>query len=248
MLRRVGILLTLCLSLAFTATLSAAELRVVADSWPPYTDDALPNKGLATDIVMTALTRAGYAPRLRITSNWSRTLEGAMLGNFHVIAAAWYSDARAQHFSFSKPYMHNRIRLVKRAGDEFVFSGLPDLKGKTIGVVRNYAYGAEFDRANYLIKIPHNHPVQVLLNVLSGQVRLGIGDELVLRHQMNEFMSNEARNLEFVRPPLSVNGLHIAVSKQHPQHQKIAADFDKAVEAMKADGTYAKILESHKLQ
>ena len=64
---------------------------------------------------------------------------------------------------------------------------------------------------------------------------------------MNEFMSNEARNLEFVRPPLSVNGLHIAVSKQHPQHQKIAADFDKAIEAMKADGTYAKILESHKL-
>ena len=39
----------------------AQRLRLVADAWPPFTDATLINGGLATDIVSTALARAGYA-------------------------------------------------------------------------------------------------------------------------------------------------------------------------------------------
>lgn len=39
----------------------AQSLRLVADAWPPFTDSTLINGGLATDIVRTALARAGYA-------------------------------------------------------------------------------------------------------------------------------------------------------------------------------------------
>ena len=37
----------------------AQRLRLVADAWPPFTDATLINGGLATDIVSTALARAG---------------------------------------------------------------------------------------------------------------------------------------------------------------------------------------------
>ena len=40
---------------------AAEKLRLVFDVWPPFTDDTLVNGGLATDIVSTALARAGYA-------------------------------------------------------------------------------------------------------------------------------------------------------------------------------------------
>lgn len=53
----------LCLAgllLALLASPAAAEqkLRLVADSWPPFTDASMPGGGLATSLVTTALMRA----------------------------------------------------------------------------------------------------------------------------------------------------------------------------------------------
>ncbi len=41
------------------------KLRLVADSWPPFTDSSMPGGGLATSLVTTALARAGYASGYR---------------------------------------------------------------------------------------------------------------------------------------------------------------------------------------
>jgi polar amino acid transport system substrate-binding protein len=42
-----------------------------------------------------------------------------------------------------------------------------------------------------------------------------------------------------------VRGVNIGVSRKNPDHAKIVADFDKAIAAMKQDGTYGRILEKH---
>ena len=51
--------------------------------------------------------------------------------------------------------------------------------------------------------------------------------------------------VEFLPKPLSENGLHILVSLKNPQHEQIVAGFDRAILAMKADGTYARIMKRH---
>ncbi|MNC78245.1 hypothetical protein D3C75_1304110 [compost metagenome] len=51
--------------------------------------------------------------------------------------------------------------------------------------------------------------------------------------------------MEFLPKPLSENGLHILVSLKNPQHEQIVAGFDRAILAMKADGTYARIMKRH---
>jgi polar amino acid transport system substrate-binding protein len=40
--------------------------------------------------------------------------------------------------------------------------------------------------------------------------------------------------------------VHIGVSRENPAHAQIVADFDKAIAAMKQDGSYAKIVAKHK--
>jgi polar amino acid transport system substrate-binding protein len=55
------------------------------------------------------------------------------------------------------------------------------------------------------------------------------------------------KNVEFVHNSLSENSLHILVSLKNPDHEKIVADFDNAIAAMKADGSYDKLFKLHGL-
>jgi len=52
--------------------------------------------------------------------------------------------------------------------------------------------------------------------------------------------------LEILEKPLAVRGVNIGVSRKNPDHEKIVADFNKAIATMKQDGTYARILQKHK--
>ncbi len=43
----------------------------------------------------------------------------------------------------------------------------------------------------------------------------------------------------------AVRGIHIGVSRENPDHEKIAADFNKAIADMKKDGSYDLIVSRH---
>ncbi|MNE83324.1 hypothetical protein D3C80_1801320 [compost metagenome] len=51
--------------------------------------------------------------------------------------------------------------------------------------------------------------------------------------------------MSFDEPPLGENSLHILVSLKHPQRQQIVQRFERAIVAMKADGSYARLLRQH---
>ena len=74
---------------------AAEKLRLVADAWPPFTDATLVNGGLATDIVSTALARAGYASEFEQVP-WARALMGLGEGRYDVLVNAWYSEERTR--------------------------------------------------------------------------------------------------------------------------------------------------------
>lgn len=48
-----------------------------------------------------------------------------------------------------------------------------------------------------------------------------------------------------VEPPLGENTLHILVSLKHPERARIVERFEQAIAAMKADGSYARLLRQH---
>lgn len=61
---------------------------------------------------------------------------------------------REKTFTFSEPALYNYLWIVTCAGEEFSFSSIEDLKGKTIGVLRGSKYGGAFDQQkNKLFKV-----------------------------------------------------------------------------------------------
>ena len=222
----------------------AQRLRLVTDAWPPFTDSTLVNGGLATDIVTTALARAGYASDFEQVP-WARALMGVGDGRYDVLVNAWYDEARTHLGQFSGEYLLNRVRLIKRRDDPIEFQDLEQLHDYPIAVVRGYAYSAAFDGDVQLQKVPvHNFAMAVRM-LVARRVRLTVEDEFVARYYLAQESARVRNAVEFLPQPLSENSLHILVSLKNPEHEQIVAGFDREIAKMKADGSYARLMKQH---
>jgi polar amino acid transport system substrate-binding protein len=240
----VGLLLALSV---FSAPSLATDLNVVhSGKWAPYADASLPGQGLAVEIVTTALKRAGYTTYIRIDS-LDRILQGGALGVYDVFATPWYSDARNEYLDYSEPYLESRIRFVKKKGKDITYDSLADLKGVMVGTVEDYAYDEAFSQSRDIIKIPERNLIQNLLKLTQGRIDLTLDDELVLQYEINRYMPNTMSELEFLPKPLAVRGIHIGVSRENPDHAKIVAAFNKAIQDMKKDGSFDTIVATHSI-
>ena len=223
---------------------AADTLRLVADTWPPFTDATLINGGLATDIVSTALARAGYASDFEQVP-WARALKGLGEGRYDVLVDAWYSDERTLLGQFSAGYLVNRVLFLKRKGSAIEYKNLQQLHNLPIAVVRDYAYNAKFDSDTQLQKIPvHNFAMAVRM-LAADRVKLALEDEYVAHYYLNNEVPRVRNAVEFLPKPLSENSLHILVSLKNPRHEQIVAGFDREIAAMKADGSYERLFKLH---
>ncbi|AIS10588.1 amino acid ABC transporter substrate-binding protein [Pseudomonas chlororaphis subsp. aurantiaca] len=222
----------------------AEKLRLVADAWPPFTDATLVNGGLATDIVSTALARAGYASEFEQVP-WARALLGVGEGRYDVLVNAWFNEARTQLGQFSSEYLVNRVRFIRRKDAPIEYTNLKQLHEYPIAVVRGYAYSPDFDSDPELQKVlVHNFAMAVRM-LAADRVKLTLEDEYVARYYLARESPRVRNAVEFLPNSLSENGLHILVSLKNPEHEQIVAKFDREIEAMKADGSYDRLLRQH---
>ncbi|RON07467.1 amino acid ABC transporter substrate-binding protein [Pseudomonas brassicacearum] len=230
--------------LLLTQSATAEKLRLVADAWPPFTDATLVNGGVATDIVSTALARAGYASDFEQVP-WARALLGVGEGRYDVLVNAWFNEERTHIGQFSSEYLLNRIRFIKRKDTPIEYNNLQQLHTYPIAVVRGYAYSPEFDGDVALQKVQvHNFPMAVRM-LAADRVKLTLEDEYVARYYLARESSKVRNSVEFLPNPLSENSLHILVSLKNPDHEKIVAGFDREIAAMKEDGSYERLLRQH---
>lgn len=221
-----------------------AILRMAISDWPPYVETTAPSQGLAIELVRTALDRIGYDMAL-VDEPWSRTLEGASIGVYDALAAAWYNGQRGARFLFSQPYLNNEIKFIKRRGHPFQFRTMDDLRGQVIGIVKDYAYDDRFDQARGLTRFVNNHVLENLLLLLQGQVDVTLDDERVLRYEISRYMANSRDQFEILPEPFARRGLCFAMSRRHPKARDIIKAFDAEIREMTADGTVDRILAKY---
>ncbi|MHC8353426.1 substrate-binding periplasmic protein [Pseudomonas sp. RT4P38] len=230
--------------LLLTQGAAAEKLRLVADAWPPFTDATLLNGGLATDIVSTALGRAGYASDFEQVP-WARALLGVGEGRYDVLVNAWYTDDRTKLGQYSGEYLLNRVRFLKRKDTPIEYNNLQQLHTYPIAMVRGYAYSPAFDGDVSLQKVPVHSFSMAVRMVAADRVKLTLEDEYVARYYLAGESSKVRNAVEFLPKPLSENSLHILVSLKNPRHAQIVAGFDREIAAMKVDGSYERLMKRH---
>ena len=166
-------------------------------------------------------------------------------GRYDILVNTWYNDSRTRLGAFSKPYLVNRIRLLRPQDTPLSYRQLADLYDYSIAVVRDYAYSPEFDADARLHKVAVRNFSSAVRMLAAGRVDLTVEDEFVARYSLQREPKEVREAVTFVEPALGENNLHILVSLKHPHHQQIIERFDRAIAAMKADGSYARLLRQH---
>ena len=216
-------------------------LKLMANTSPPYADVRLPERGLALEMVEHIFSSTSVQPTISI-ENWSRAVQGAQLGVYNGLAAAWYSDERAQDLMFSEPYLSSKLIILKRRSEPRNFTDLRQLSGARLGVRTDYAYGVDLAAIPRLTLVEENHLIQNLRNLLSGKVDFEIGDKRTIIHQLNEYLKDKLNQVSVTGIQLDPVARHVAVSRSLKGHEKIIADFNASLAKAKTDGTHQAIV------
>ena len=223
-----------------TATVDAAELKMVADEWPPFTS-AKQGQKIAVDLVQTALQKEAVDTTVKILP-WQEVLSGIKAEKYDAIVGAWKTPEREQYLLFSRAYLENRINLIGRQDNKMSFNNIGQLKGKKVGVVSGYAYGNEITNNKDIVQVPGTTVADNIKKLLRDEVGFILADALVTQAIKEHLPQDITEKLHIYDNEVVTQSLHFAVRKSHPRAQEILDKFNMAIEGMIADGTYNKIL------
>ncbi|MFQ6371172.1 substrate-binding periplasmic protein [Shewanella sp. YIC-542] len=211
---------------------------VTNDAWPPFVS-ADGNSGLALEIIATALASQGVHLQV-IIKPWARAIKDVADGKTDLLLAAWHSPDRQQQLLFSNPYLQNRLRFIKRSDDPFEYRDLASLKGKRIGVIRDYSYTGAFADSHDFIREPHQNLRGNLRMLAAKRLDLTLEDEIVASYHF--YQLKLADHYQFTGPPLTVQNLYIAAGRNNPDGKVLIDAFNDGLKLMMEDGRYEQIL------
>ncbi len=219
------------------------EIDLASVVWAPFTN-VEGEEHVATDLVETALSRAGVKMRAHITEpgDVTRSIEA---GKFDGSEALWKSDERQAYLLYSKPYLENRLVLLGRKGTDVSATRLSDLSGKKVGLVEGYAYGSGIDEADGVEFVRIMSDEANFRALLNREVDYILVDDLLVYH-LFEYQENKAKELlNAGTHPLILRGLHLALRKDVPDAREIIDRFNGQISNMIRNGEYHRILNVH---
>jgi polar amino acid transport system substrate-binding protein len=159
------------------------------------------------------------------------------------VGGIYQNSERLLKYDYSKPYFEETLLVYVSTSKPIAYQGIADLYGKTVGVLRGWSYGDEFDKAAADKKITRDEMGSDEANfqkLAAGRVDAVIG--IAEAGNMLLKKAELAGKVKAVSPPLAVNKVYLIFNKKAGKSAMLAA-FDKAIESMRADGTFKAVVE-----
>jgi polar amino acid transport system substrate-binding protein len=234
------LLITLLLALP-----TLGETIVAAgDPWPPFVDPDSPDLGIAIEITRAAYKTQGYEIEMKFVP-WARAIDGVKEANYDVLLSTWHTNERAKFLLYSDAYLENRIKFIKRKGNDFEFDGLKSLTGKNVGVVRGYGYGDAFLNASNFNRPEGKDVVTNIKKLVAKRIDFTLEDEIVARAMLKKQAPNLLNEIEFTENALSTNSVHVTSGLKNSRHKEFINAFNKGFKVIKSNGTLASILKKY---
>ena len=212
-------------------------LRIALEgTYPPFNfrDEQGKLTGFDVEIAEAIAARLKVKPQFT-TTEWSGILAGLQAGKYDVIVnQVAATPQRQQVFDFSAPYVVSSPQLIVRANETRAIRSEADLKGLTIGVGQGSNY-ADLARsiAGANVKVYPGAP-EYLQDLATGRIDVALNDSLLI-----PYLAQKTRLPVKAGAPLgNVESNAIPFRKGSPKFKQA---IDRALEDLKADGTFARI-------
>ncbi|KMW57186.1 ABC-type amino acid transporter [Candidatus Rhodobacter oscarellae] len=219
-------------------------LTVVADEWPPFSGEALPNKGISLDVISTILTRAGYEVRTSVLP-WARIMSMATEQDIEIVGSLFFDPEMTEFVTYAEPFFSTDVRLVAQTGSVIAYTSVEDLRPYSIAVGTGFLYQDEFDQADYLNKVEVTTTLQAMRMLADGRVDLTLDSEDVINYSFRNHDPSLAQRIALQPGVLASQDIHMAVGNSVENRDAIIADFNRVLGEMRADGSLDQLLAVH---
>ncbi|MCD6290109.1 MAG: basic amino acid ABC transporter substrate-binding protein [Anaerolineae bacterium] len=206
--------------------------------YPPfeYVDKSGNIVGFDVDLIKTLAERAGYDVEL-VNTKWDGIFAALASGEFDVVCSAvTITDERSKVVDFTEPYFNAGQSIAVLASNDEI-KGVEDLKGKRIGVQLGTTGDIEASKIEGAQVKRYEEITLAFQALANGDVDAIVNDAPTSAAIIK---ANPEIKAKIVGKPFTDEWYGIAVNKNKPE---IKEALNKALEEIKADGTYDKIYQ-----
>jgi len=238
----------LCFVFVFLFSINASAEKIVMavmDDFTPFQyEENNQAVGIDADMIREACKRLGIELELKVMP-WKRALVNAEKGRVSGMLTALYTKERAGFLYFTKEGVHTQKNIIMaKKGSGLKIKSLDDLKGKGIGVIRNFSYGPDFDNYQGLNKVVCDNQKEMIRILERGRIDLAVGSE-------KPFIFN-SRQLKFhdrfeVAHVITEYQVFTVFSKKATgeRGEQLAKDFDDVYRKIKKEGLDQKFIDKY---
>ncbi|HFU4110804.1 TPA: ABC transporter substrate-binding protein/permease [Streptococcus suis] len=194
-------------------------------------------KGLDVDIINEVAKRSGWTMNQGFPG-FDAAVNAVQAGSADALmAGTTITEARKKVFTFSDPYFDTKIVIATTKAN--TISSYKDLKGKTVGVKNGTAAQnfLEENKDKYGYNVKTFDTGDLMYNSLSaGAVDAVMDDEAVIQYAIQQ---GQDLSIDIAGEAIGSFGFSV---KKGSQYEYLVEDFNKALAAMKEDGTYDQIM------
>lgn len=239
-LRHIVCLAALLVAVPLGAVAAGETLTIVFEEYPPYEymEGETP-AGINVAIIREACKRMGVRPMFR-TMPWKRGLYELKNGAITALASGFRTADRERYAVFPRHYLSQEVNSIFVCrGSTLKVDSLGDLRGRIVGVVREYSYGPEFDSFSgmRLDAVSSN-------TLLVGKLADRRVDAIAGNLRVIKFLAGRLGLGSCINPvyELSSEPLYLFFSKKAlASMPDLVRRYDAAMDSMEADGTLRRL-------
>jgi len=246
-------LLLICFAILAIAT-HAEVITICADNWCPYNCDTDSDKpGYVIEIAKQVFAKSGITVEYKIMP-WTRAIAVCRTGEINAIVGAAKSDAPDFVFP-SNSLGQSGYSIFVTQGATWTYTGIASLKGKTLGVINDYAYTEELDA---YIKENRNDPKKIqvasgidakeinIKKLQGGRIDAFVESPSVMLYALNKMGLED--KFKMVGMVGQSDDLYIAFSPAIPKSKDYAKILSDGVAALRKSGALATLLSNYGLK
>lgn len=211
---------------------------VTGNGYPPFTDESLPGRGLATTVVET-IFRANGIPFTLTFLPWNRAEKGTESGRYLGTFPYVRTPEREALFDYSDPIYRVLVQVYVPKGKSFELNHPAGLAGKSVCKPQGYALEDDLKPLVESGKLKLESPADLdtcIKMMKAGRVDTVTENNIVFWDAVQRLYGT-TNDFEALPYPLADNRLYFIVSKKHPDGQRILDLFNKALRDLKKAGT-----------
>lgn len=240
---------------------------LTAGDYQPFTDRALPQGGMITEIVDTALAtlnREAQGPGYQVSwvNDWSSHLNPLLVSKTFDLGFPWFkpnceeyeqlddpAKFRCDKFFFSKPVFEILVLFFTLKDSPFKFTADADVTGSRLCRPTGYfTFDLDKKGRNWVkdetVTLIRPQTVEECFQMLSrGEVDAVTLNEFTGRAAMKKL--NMSAQIRVIERPVSLLNLHVIIAKTHPRARTYLHYINSSLTYLRESGTYDRIVDKH---